>query len=151
MGIKKYPFFRLQIVALIFLVIVSCSRKNEPSGYYDRYVSNSFVEENIFLEKEYTPTSPPTLEMAKEKLPDPFWEGHQNTIDCYWKTWEIAFGNIRQQQKIIFQTMLPRVLTTIFLCGGMYLCSCTGNMLHRYFPIRNPWRIFTPTSTRTVI
>jgi len=96
---KSNLFFKSLFAVPIVFIIISCSENKGPTGYYDRYVNNAFVEENSYLEKEYIKTAFPTLETAKEKLPDPFWEGHQNTIDCYWKTWDIAFGNLRQPQK----------------------------------------------------
>src|SRR5690606_5895721 len=55
-----------------------------------------FVRANAFLKKEYVPKALPTFEAAKARLPQPVWGNHQDVIDCYWKTWEIAFGNLRQ-------------------------------------------------------
>lgn len=37
----------------------------------------------------------PAFSDVKARLPTPFWEGHQEAIDCYWSTWEIAFRNIK--------------------------------------------------------
>ena len=37
----------------------------------------------------------PKYEEALAVLPEPIWEGHESTIKCYYKTWEIAFGNLR--------------------------------------------------------
>jgi hypothetical protein len=39
----------------------------------------------------------PSFGEAKTKLPEPFWGGHESAIACYWKVWEIAFGNIRRR------------------------------------------------------
>ena len=38
----------------------------------------------------------PTFAASRPLLPRPMWHGHQPTIDCYWKAWELAFGNLCQ-------------------------------------------------------
>lgn len=38
----------------------------------------------------------PEYEKIKDRLPVPFWENHGTVTDCYYKAWEIAFGNLRQ-------------------------------------------------------
>lgn len=52
------------------------------------------VAENYFITKEPDTTSLPTFEEAKDKLPLPTWEGHEDYIRCYWRAWELAFGNL---------------------------------------------------------
>lgn len=52
------------------------------------------VAENSFIGKEPDAAPLPTFEEAKAKLPTPEWEGHEDYLDCYWRTWQMAFGNI---------------------------------------------------------
>lgn len=52
------------------------------------------VAENYFITKEPDTTPLPTFEDSKDKLPIPIWDGHDDYISCYWKAWELAFGNL---------------------------------------------------------
>ncbi len=54
------------------------------------------VQENFFLSKIPDDRSLPVYEAIREELPCPVWEGHQATIDAYWRAWELAFSNLRQ-------------------------------------------------------
>lgn len=58
------------------------------------YVPDPLVEENVFITKPMDDTPLPTFAEAKEKLPQPVWEGRQDVINCYWKAWQLAFGNL---------------------------------------------------------
>jgi hypothetical protein len=62
--------------------------------YYKTYVNNRFVDENSFISAKVEDADPPALASVKHLLPVPFWGGHDDTVDCYWKTWEIAFRNL---------------------------------------------------------
>ncbi|CAI6043615.1 MGH1-like glycoside hydrolase domain-containing protein [Cohnella sp. JJ-181] len=64
--------------------------------YLDMYVQNRFVKENVFLKSAAENKALPIFEYAKEILPEPFWEGHDRAISCYWKAWELAFKNLRK-------------------------------------------------------
>jgi hypothetical protein len=65
-------------------------------GSYSTHLSNHWVKENLFISQpQEFPKIPPFAE-ARENLPDPFWAGHKNTIDCYWRAWELAFSNLKQ-------------------------------------------------------
>jgi len=57
------------------------------------------VKENVFLRKEPDTDPLPVFGKIKDLLPLPVWDGHQDTIDCYWKTWELAFGNLCKPQE----------------------------------------------------
>ena len=61
---------------------------------YEPYKKNPFVRENSFIGMERETAVPPTFVESRERLPKPFWRGHESAIDCYWKTWELAFGNL---------------------------------------------------------
>lgn len=90
----------------------------------DLYVDNPFVRENVFLDKEYVPRPLPLLDEVKEDLPQPIWEHHDDVIDCYWKTWEIAFGNLRKPEK--HSGFVSNYVTTgfnnhIFMWGHVFM------------------------------
>ena len=57
---------------------------------------NLLVDENVFIERKKCPEDVPavTFEDAKDSLPVPHWEGHEDYINCYWKAWEIGFKNV---------------------------------------------------------
>lgn len=65
-------------------------------SYYNTHVENSFVQENIYRGMEPEQAELPRFEQARSLLPEPLWAGHQAAIDCYWKTWQLAFRNLRQ-------------------------------------------------------
>jgi len=64
--------------------------------YYGTYVLNPLVKENAFIEAPRQRQALPIFEKSKPRLPQPFSEGHEAAIACYWKTWALAFKNIRQ-------------------------------------------------------
>jgi hypothetical protein len=88
--------------------------------FYHTYVENRFACENTFgarfcqpwpwahynhnhpgPESEkgppgHRPDRWPTFADARPLLPQPFWSGHEDAIACYWRAWELAFGNFRR-------------------------------------------------------
>ena len=70
-----------------------------PLPYKNTYVKNIFVAENEFRTAEPETIIPRPFEEAREILPAPFWDGHQEEVDMYWYAWKIAVGNIRQPQE----------------------------------------------------
>lgn len=58
------------------------------------YARNDLVEENVFLKMEAEKTPLPTFEDNKDKLPRPVWDNHDDYLNCYWRVWELAFGNL---------------------------------------------------------
>lgn len=59
------------------------------------YAKNQYVEKNPFLHMPPEEKPLPVYGEIKDKLPKPIWEGHADAIACYYKTWEIAFRNLR--------------------------------------------------------
>lgn len=98
MRLLNHYIFKILFCFTFMSIITSVSFAQVKAGVYylDRYVENPFVKENIFIDEQYELQSPPLLADVKQQLPQPFWESHQDVIACYWKTWEIAFGNLRQ-------------------------------------------------------
>jgi len=66
------------------------------SEYYDTHITNHLAQENTFKNALREDAAIPTFADSKHLLPQPFWQGHQPTIDCYWRVWELAFRNINR-------------------------------------------------------
>ncbi len=62
---------------------------------YDNDVRNSLVERNAFLGMDRDPEPLPSFEASRALLPQPVWEGHEGTIACYDKAWQLAFSHLR--------------------------------------------------------
>lgn len=66
---------------------------SEDSGFYDLYLKNKYFDEN-----QYVNAKPQKVvvkyEDIKDKLPKPYWEGHQDNIDAYYYAWQLAFKHI---------------------------------------------------------
>lgn len=60
------------------------------------YVPSKLVEQNSF--RTLPPSTPPLPRFAESRalLPHPTWDGHDLEIACYWRAWELAFGNLGQ-------------------------------------------------------
>lgn len=116
---------------LIFLFMIICgfvapvlAQINKPDVYLDPYVRNRFVRENNFLNKIYTPQDLPGFEEARERLPQPYWNNHQDFIDCYWKTWQIAFGNLRQpgpESGFVSNYVTTQFNNHVFMWGHVFM------------------------------
>lgn len=57
---------------------------------------NPYAAENVFLKTETKNGPLPSYKDIAHRLPAPYWDGHEDYIRCYNRTWEIAFGNLRQ-------------------------------------------------------
>ncbi len=55
---------------------------------------SSLVAENEFIDQTPSLCELPDYESIKEKLPKPIWQNHEDYIDCYFKAWRLAFGNL---------------------------------------------------------
>jgi len=63
---------------------------------YDTHVENAWAAQNPFLTAPQESLPLPSFPQAKNSLPEPFWDGHTMEIDCFWRAWELAFGNLKQ-------------------------------------------------------
>jgi hypothetical protein len=63
---------------------------------YDTHIPNAWVEHNRFLVEAPEQADLPAYAGSAEILPHPFWSGHQSTIDCYWRAWELVFTNLKR-------------------------------------------------------
>lgn len=60
------------------------------------YQDSPYVAQNPFLTMPAEDAPLPTYEESKDKLPKPFWDGHEDAIACYDYAWQLAFGNLRK-------------------------------------------------------
>ena len=60
------------------------------------YNDNENAAQNVFINKKNNPHDLPTYEHSKHLLPRPIWDGHDSTISCYDRAWQIAFGNLKK-------------------------------------------------------
>ena len=63
------------------------------------YVIDPYAAKNKYPSKEPSDSPLPLYKDANELLPEPVWEGHDDTLRTYDKAWEIAFGNLRKAKK----------------------------------------------------
>ncbi len=64
--------------------------------YYPTYVPDPFAEANPFRTMTPEDAPLPTLDAVRDLLPTPTWDGHEQTIACYWKVWELAFSHLHR-------------------------------------------------------
>ncbi len=60
------------------------------------YVDDPHVAQNVYLTMPVEDRPLPLYEDIADKLPIPVWAGRRDVIDCYHKTWRIAWGNLRR-------------------------------------------------------
>jgi len=88
--------FSLFRIVLLWGVSVCCSLNSFAQPFYPTYVENELVRQNVFKSMAPDTTSPPLFETIRGKLPEPVWKARPDVIRCYWRTWEIAFSNLRK-------------------------------------------------------
>ena len=64
-------------------------------NYFETYIRNPMVDANRFIQAQPRQEILPTFTGARERLPQPFWAGHESAVACYWKVWELALCNLR--------------------------------------------------------
>jgi hypothetical protein len=84
----KRAFF-LAIFLIVFIEI------SIAQNYLDTHVSNKYFLQNTFIDKSIDFNAPSLFYEIRDQLPQPDWEGHESSIDLYWRAWEIAFSNLK--------------------------------------------------------
>ncbi len=84
---------RIIILAIFGSIALNNSLFCQP--FFDTHVSNKYVKENTFIGSTVNSMLPPSFAESKDKLPKPFWPNQPDVIKLYWRTWELAFNNIR--------------------------------------------------------
>ncbi len=88
-------FFVSMCLTLAFTLNRASTGENNPN-HEMTITENRFALENEFISQKREIAKLPVYEKERDKLPQPVWEGHDDAIDCYYKTWEIAFGNLKR-------------------------------------------------------
>ncbi|MEW5961542.1 MAG: trehalase family glycosidase [Chloroflexota bacterium] len=70
--------------------------ESRPSKYLDYIHPQELVMQNRFRYAGIEQANVPTFAEARPLLPEPYWDGHEDAINCYWKVWELAFANIKK-------------------------------------------------------
>ncbi len=63
------------------------------------YNDDPYVKNNTFINQPVQDEELPKYEDIKDKLAVPVWDGHDDAVNCYYRTWQIAFGNLRKPNK----------------------------------------------------
>src|SRR4051812_22439604 len=92
---KNKPSRSLLVVSLGLLSVHNIYAQ----PYYNTHVKNAFVKENSFIGAAADTAGGPQFATIKDKLPQPIWAARPDVLKCYWRTWELAFGNIKQVSK----------------------------------------------------
>ncbi|MHA1526419.1 MAG: MGH1-like glycoside hydrolase domain-containing protein, partial [Promethearchaeota archaeon] len=77
---------------------IKASKKNKRL-FYNTDVRNPLVRQNKFIKTSPENEVLPLFSEISDDLPAPFWDGHQNVLNCYWKACEIAFSNLRKPKQ----------------------------------------------------
>ncbi len=63
------------------------------------YADDPHAAKNTFLKLPADTSELPRYDDVKDKLPKPIWQGHDDTLACYTRTWEIAWQNIKKANR----------------------------------------------------
>lgn len=137
-------------ITLVILLGIICPNKimaQDEEGIAEKYslpYKNTYVKEALIAENEYRIakpliTIPKSFEEAQQILPSPFWDGHNDEIQMYWRAWQIAIGNIRQPQE--GSGFVASYLDTAYN-GNIFMWDTSFMMMfarygYRFFPFQN--------------
>ena len=63
------------------------------------YLEDRYVGSNVFLHKEPEYAKIRPFEEIRDSLPKPVWEGHEDSVEAYYKAWSMAFANLNNPTK----------------------------------------------------
>ena len=63
------------------------------------YIVSPYYDKNPFINRPVEAGILPVYEDSISLLPKPYWDGHEDTIACHDKAWQIAFRNLRMPAK----------------------------------------------------
>jgi hypothetical protein len=84
----------LIFLSMLLLLILPACLSAQP--FFDTHVPNKYVKENQFSDHQPDTVPPPSFSEIRNILPVPLWPKRPDIIKLYWRTWELAFGNIRK-------------------------------------------------------
>ncbi len=88
----------MRALSIPFTILAIFAFADELGGqpFFDTHVQNKYALENTFQGAPPDVSTPPAFHEIMNKLPAPVWPGRPDIIRMYWRTWELAFGNIRR-------------------------------------------------------
>ena len=92
---KIMAFLVSMFLTLSFTLRRASTGENNPNNEMT-IKQNRFAAENTFITQPREVKKLPKFEEERDNLPKPVWDGHDDAIACYYKAWELAFGNLRQ-------------------------------------------------------
>ena len=96
----------------------------DKAGYFRTYIKNSFFEENPFIHMQFTDEHMPVFKSIKHLLPLPVWDSHADAVRCYFRTWEIAFKNLKKPAPgagFISNYIAPEFNGNIFMWDSVFM------------------------------
>lgn len=66
------------------------------SSPYQTHLPSPLVDQNSFRARAPETLALPLWADAKTRLPEPWWDGHDSAVACWWKAWELAWAHLRQ-------------------------------------------------------
>lgn len=87
---------RNSLFSLFLLILLTLTDNIAGQPFFDTHVPNKYVPENAFIGMKADTSAPPSFNKVRDRLPVPVWPGRPDVIKLYWRTWELAFGNIRK-------------------------------------------------------
>ena len=120
--------------------------------YLDTYLEFEDVKNrNPFIGRKPDTSELPDFEINKSRLPEPVWDGHDESVEAYYKAWEIAFPIFlsRQRKTVLSHPISTRLSTAIVSFGTAALCLCSANTATAFSSFRVHLIISTASSNRT--
>ncbi len=84
------------LILLTAFLILLWNEDISGQPFFDTHVPNKYVKENRFFDRIPDTTTPPSFSAVRNRLPAPSWPKRPDVVKLYWRTWELAFGNIRK-------------------------------------------------------
>ncbi len=114
----------LVVASTLLLVVFGTDLSGQP--YFDTHVPNRYLSENSFIKSPADSSTPPVFDAIKGQLPVAIWPNRPDVVKMYWRTWELAFNNIRKvdgTKGFIAPYIDPAFNNNIFTedCGFMVL------------------------------
>jgi len=143
---KLFKQISTLIAGTLLSVPVGMAAQNlMPSGsplyklpYKNTYVMETLVAENQFRTQKTVKTIPGAFEKARKLLPAPYWEGHNEQINMYWKAWQIGIKNICQPEDgsgFVSSYIAPAYNGNIFMWDDSFITMfCRYG--RRFFPFQ---------------
>ncbi|MCG9596037.1 hypothetical protein L1D15_04790 [Vibrio sp. Isolate25] len=75
---------------------IAIVHEQKQTNFVELYVDSEVRGDNVFIGKEAEGRPLPSFEQIQDKLPVIEWGSSPDVVAGYWKTWQIAFSNLRQ-------------------------------------------------------